>query len=285
MSLNPDTYMDLVRRALAEDIGAGDVTTECLNIGDTPGDAKIIAKEDGIIAGLPIAEAVFKELDPKIDFKSHVEDGARIYKGDIIAEIHGKASALLSGERVALNFLQQLSGIATFAYIFARSVKGTKAVIKDTRKTTPGMRAIEKYAVKMGGGVNHRMGLHDAILLKDNHIDIAGGITEAVRRVREKNTGGLPIEVETRNMDEVREALNAKADIIMLDNMSLLEMEEAVKLISSTGVSPVLIEVSGNVNTTNVSHIAALGVDIISVGALTHSPDALDISMLFSIGR
>ena len=281
MSLHPDTYMGIVRSALAEDIGRGDITTEYLNIGDALGQAKIVAKEDGVIAGLPIAKAVFRELDPNVKFKSLVEDGAKVHKGTQIAELHGKASALLSGERVALNFLQQLSGIATFTYIMVRAVKGSKAVIKDTRKTTPGMRLIEKYAVKMGGGTNHRMGLHDAILLKDNHIDIAGGITEAVERVRAKNIELLPIEVETRNLDEVQEALDVKADIIMLDNMSLIDMEQAIKLIDGKAE----IEVSGNVNTLNVTEIASLGVDIISVGAITHSPDALDISMLFSMQK
>jgi nicotinate-nucleotide pyrophosphorylase (carboxylating) len=278
MSLQPEIYMDLVRRALTEDVGSGDITTEYLNIGDIAGTAKISLKEDGVIAGLQVAEAVFKELDPNVEFKALVEDGAQVRRGTQIAEVKGRAAALLTGERVALNFLQQLSGIATFTYIMARAVKGSKAAIKDTRKTTPGMRVLEKYAVRMGGGQNHRMGLHDAILLKDNHIDLAGGITEAVRRVREKNAT-IPIEVETRNMAEVREALENRADIIMLDNMSLIEMEEAVKEIGGRS----LIEVSGNVNTTNVSHIASLGVDIISVGAITHSPDALDISMLFSV--
>jgi nicotinate-nucleotide pyrophosphorylase (carboxylating) len=278
MSLQPEIYIDLVRKALDEDVGSGDITTEYLNIGGVQGTAKITAKEDGIIAGLPVAEAVFHELDPACEFKAMVEDGAKVRTGTQIAEVRGNAATLLTGERVALNFLQQLSGIATFTFIMARAIKGSKAVIKDTRKTTPGMRLLEKYAVKMGGGENHRMGLHDAILLKDNHIDLAGGITEAVRRIREKNSG-IQIEVETRNIAEVREALEVKADIIMLDNMSLIEMDEAVQAIGGRA----LVEVSGNVNTLNVSHIASLGVDIISVGALTHSPDALDISMLFSV--
>ncbi|MFA6449809.1 MAG: carboxylating nicotinate-nucleotide diphosphorylase [bacterium] len=278
MSLQPEIYMDLVRRALAEDVGSGDITTEYLDIGDIQGTAKITAKEDGVIAGLPVAEAVFRELDPSVEFKALVEDGALVRGGTLIAEARGRAASLLTAERVALNFLQQLSGIATFTYIMARAVKGSKAAVKDTRKTTPGMRLLEKYAVRMGGGQNHRMGLHDAILLKDNHIDLASGIAEAVRRVRAKNEK-IPIEVETRNISEVREALEARADIIMLDNMSLIEMEDAIKEIGGRA----LVEVSGNVNTLNISHIASMGVDIISVGALTHSPDALDISMLFSV--
>ncbi len=277
MSLPPEAYAEAVKRALAEDIGAGDITTEYLGLDDTSGTAELVAKEDGIIAGLPVAEAVFRSIDPDVEFKAVVEDGAQVRKGTQIATIRGRAAALLSGERVALNFLQQLSGVATYTFMFVRAVKGSKAVIKDTRKTSPGMRALEKYAVRMGGGTNHRLGLNDAILLKDNHIDLAGGISEAVRRVREKNSK-IVIEVETRNMDEVREALDARADIIMLDNMSLQQIEDAVKLIDGKAV----VEVSGNVNLLNVTHIASLGVDVISVGAITHSPDALDISMVFT---
>ncbi len=277
MILPHEAYTETVKRALAEDIGAGDITTVYLKFGDMAGEAELIAKDEGIIAGLPVAEAVFRTIDPNMEFNTIVEDGAQVRKGTKIATIRGRAASLLSGERVALNFLQQLSGVATYTFMFVRAVKGSKAVIKDTRKTSPGMRALEKYAVRMGGGTNHRLGLNDAILLKDNHIDLAGGITEAVRRVRESNDK-IIIETETRDMDEVREALDAHVDIIMLDNMSLQQIEDAVELIGGKAV----VEVSGNVNLLNVTHIASLGVDVISVGAITHSPDALDISMVFT---
>lgn len=274
MKPDPKSYMDIVERAIAEDVGTGDITTESLGLDGRIGEARIKAKEDGIIAGLAVAESVFRQLDPGVEFETRVEDGALVKAGTLLATVRGRADALLSAERVALNFLQQLSGIATLTFRFVRSVKGTKAVIKDTRKTTPGMRALEKYAVLAGGGTNHRLGLYDDILIKDNHIRLAGGIREAVRLAREKYPH---IEVEAGSLGQVEEALEAGADTIMLDNMPLDMMEKAVRLIGGRAQ----IEVSGNVNLLNVTHIAEMGADVISVGALTHSPDALDISMEF----
>ncbi len=274
-----EDYIDLVERALKEDIGPGDVTTDSLELGDRKGEARIVAKEDGIIAGLFVAETVFRKLDPKISFEKHVEEGARVRRGDLLAVAKGRASALLSAERVALNFLQRMSGIATFTFIMTRKVEGSKAKIFDTRKTVPGLRVLDKYSVRAGGGLNHRVGLYDAVLLKENHVAMAGGVRAAVERARAHTRGALKIEVETRTIEEALEAVEARADIIMLDNMSLDDMEKAVALIDGRAV----VEVSGNVNTLTAPHIAGLGVDMISVGALTHSPDALDISMLFNI--
>jgi nicotinate-nucleotide pyrophosphorylase (carboxylating) len=274
-----EDYNDIVERALKEDIGPGDVTTDSLELGDRRGEARIISKEDGIVAGLFVAEAVFRKLDPNVSFEKIVDEGCRVRRGDLLAVARGRASALLSAERVALNFLQRMSGIATFTYIMTRKVEGSKAKIYDTRKTTPGLRALEKYSVRAGGGQNHRIGLYDAVLLKENHVAMAGGVREAVERARAHTRGALRIEVETRSIDEALEAVEARADIIMLDNMSLDDMEKAVALIDGRAV----VEVSGNVNTLTAPHIASLGVDMISVGALTHSPDALDISMLFEI--
>jgi nicotinate-nucleotide pyrophosphorylase (carboxylating) len=276
MKPEPEIYMDVVERAISEDIGAGDITTESLCLNGRLGEARIKAKEDGIVAGLTVAGSVFRHLNHGVEFIAAIEDGSRVRVGDLLATVRGEASALLGAERVALNFLQQLSGIATLTFRFVRSVKGTKAIIKDTRKTTPGLRELEKYAVRAGGGVNHRQGLFDEILIKDNHIHLAGGIAEAVRLARRK-APGKRIEIEARTLAEVGEAIDTGADIIMLDNMNLTDIEKAVGMIGARAE----IEVSGNINLLNVTHIAMLGVDVISVGALTHSPDALDISMEF----
>lgn len=275
----PSEYMSILENALKEDIGKGDVTTLSMELGDINAEAKMTTKEDGVISGLFIAEAVFKLVDPGICFDSLVEEGALVKSGTHIATIKGRAEAILAGERVALNFLQRMSGIATFTYRFVKAVKGTKATIKDTRKTTPGLRVLEKYAVRSAGGENHRFGLYDAVLLKDNHIEMAGGITEAVSRAKNRLGDSFVIEVETENLDQVREAVKSDADIIMLDNMSLSTIEEAVKIINGAAK----VEVSGNVNLLNVDQYAAMGVDYISVGALTHSPDSLDISLNFSV--
>lgn len=274
----PSEYMKILEDALKEDIGKGDITTLSLDLGDIPAEATMTAKEDGVISGLFVSEAVFKLVDPGIEFKSLVDEGTLVKSGTIISTIKGRAESILAGERVALNFIQRMSGIATFAFRFVKSVKGTKATIKDTRKTTPGLRVLEKYAVCAGGGENHRFGLYDAVLLKDNHIEMAGGITEAVTRVRNKLGNAFTIEVETATMDQVREAIACGADIIMLDNMSLTMVQEAVGIINGKSK----VEVSGNVNLLNVDEYAAMGVDYISVGALTHSPDSLDISLNFT---
>ena len=265
----------IIETALREDIGAGDITTTATVDKKAEGSAEIIVKEGLIVAGILIAEAVFKTVDAGIAFKAFVKDGESVKKGKTIARISGRLSSLLAGERVALNFLQRLSGIATLTSCFVAKVKGYRAKILDTRKTTPGLRILEKYAVRMGGGFNHRFGLCDGILIKDNHIAAVGSITEAVLRARENIPHNMLIEVEAKNLDEVRGAILAGADVIMLDNMKPAVMKQAVKIIGKKA----LIEASGGVNLQNVMVIAKTGVDFISVGALTHSARAVDISM------
>lgn len=269
------SIQDIIETALAEDIGSGDITTAAIVDKNAEGSAKIIAKENCIVAGILIAEAVFKTVDDKIDFMALANDGEAAKKGKTIAEISGRLSTILAGERVALNFLQRLSGIATLTDQFVSKINGFKAKILDTRKTTPGLRVLEKYAVRMGGGFNHRFGLCDGVLIKDNHIAAVGSIAEAVFRARENSPHNMLIEVEVKNLDEVKEALIAGADVIMLDNMKPSLMKQAVTIIGKTA----LIEASGGVTLKNVKAIAQTGVDYISVGALTHSTRAVDISL------
>ncbi len=268
---------ELIKSALKEDISLGDITTDNLIDDSAVSSAVYIAKQSGIIAGLDVSERVFKVLDDRIEFIRKVEDGAFVNKGDIIAEMKGSTQALLKGERTSLNFLQHLSGIATKTHEFVKRVKDLPVRIVDTRKTTPGLRGLEKYAVKAGGGHNHRYCLSDGVLIKDNHIKAAGGIKEAINRVRESIPHTIKIEVETETMAQVNEALDAAADIIMLDNMNLDMMKEAVLLINKRA----LVEASGNVCLDNVYDVAGTGVDIISVGELTHTVKAFDISMRF----
>ena len=265
----------IIETALREDIGAGDISTTATVDKKAEGSAEIIVKEGLIVAGILIAEAVFKTVDAGIAFKAFVKDGESVKKGKTIARISGRLSSLLAGERVALNFLQRLSGIATLTSCFVAKVKGCRAKILDTRKTTPGLRILEKYAIRMGGGFNHRFGLCDGILIKDNHIAAVGSIMEAVLRARENIPHNMLIEVEAKNLDEVRGAILAGADVIMLDNMKPAVMKQAVKIIGKKA----LIEASGGVNLQNVRVIAKTGVDFISIGALTHSARAVDISM------
>jgi nicotinate-nucleotide pyrophosphorylase (carboxylating) len=269
------SYHALIRHALSEDLGEGDVTSEAIIPADASATAEIKAKQDLVLAGIDVAREVFHHLDPSIKFEQLAKDGDKIKTGAVLARVSGKTRVLLAGERVALNVLQHLSGIATLTARYVEKLSGTKARILDTRKTIPGLRQLEKYAVRMGGGKNHRMGLFDMVLIKDNHIKAAGGITIAVGRVREKLRDRFKIEVEAKTLDEVREALAAKADIIMLDNMTLDRMKEAVKLIAGKA----LVEASGNVTLETIRAIAETGVDLISVGALTHSAPAADISM------
>jgi nicotinate-nucleotide pyrophosphorylase (carboxylating) len=269
------SYHALIRHALSEDLGEGDVTSEAIIPADASATAEIKAKQDLVLAGIDVAREVFHHLDPSIKFEQLAKDGDKIKTGAVLARVSGKTRVLLAGERVALNVLQHLSGIATLTARYVEKLSGTKARILDTRKTIPGLRQLEKYAVRMGGGKNHRMGLFDMVLIKDNHIKAAGGITIAVGRVREKLRDRFKIEVEAKTLDEVREALAAKADIIMLDNMTLDRMKEAVKLIAGKA----LVEASGNVTLETVRAVAETGVDLISVGALTHSAPAADISM------
>lgn len=266
----------LIEQALLEDIHTGDITTLAVVPGLRPASARLTAKEQMVVAGLATAARVFSILDPNICFSSLLKDGEKASAGTVLATMHGEAAQLLMGERVALNLLQRMCGIATLTSSFVEAVAGTKARIVDTRKTTPGLRQLEKYSVRVGGGINHRTGLYDGVLIKENHITAAGSISEAIRRARAYIPHTLKIEIETENLAQVDEALTAGADIIMLDNMSLGEMRAAVVKIGGLAI----VEASGGVNIERVRAIAETGVDIISVGALTHSPRAMDISML-----
>lgn len=265
-----------IRRALAEDVGSGDMTTDSIVPANASLRGRIIAKQAGVVAGLTIAEAVFRELDKHITFTPQVTDGTKVNTKTILAGVAGPARALLTGERTALNFLGRMSGIATLTREFVDAVSGTRAVILDTRKTAPGLRLTDKLAVRIGGGQNHRTGLFDMVLIKDNHIDFAGSIAAAVTRVRESDTK-LEIEVETRTLDHVREALALEVERILLDNMSLELMREAVRIVDGRAK----LEASGNVSLENVLEVARTGVDYISVGALTHSPKVFDVSLEF----
>ncbi len=268
---------DFLRNALAEDLGTGDITTQSCISESAVSKGAFKAKEAGVLCGVLILKRVFELLDPAVKVDVLKNDGEAVEKGDIIAEIHGPSRSILSGERVALNILQRLSGIATRTHEAARQVKGTKALVTDTRKTTPGLRVLEKYAVKVGGGSNHRFNLSDGVLIKDNHIRAAGGIINAVAAVRKNAPHTLKIEVETESMRDIEDALEAKADIIMLDNMSISEMAKAVEFIAGRA----LVEASGNMGDRNLREVAETGVDLISVGALTHTVRALDISLKF----
>lgn len=267
----------IVRTALQEDIGLGDVTSMAIIPRDTTMRAELVAKDDFVVAGLDVAAAVFGHLDADVRFEKIFVDGQKVKRGDVLAWLKGSALMLLQGERVALNLLQRMSGIATLTAQFVAAVEGTGAFIVDTRKTAPGLRALDKYAVRAGGGRNHRIGLFDGVLIKENHIAAAGGIGEAIFSARNRLPHTLKIEVETRDLDEVQQALDAGADIIMLDNMTNNDMSRAVALINDRA----LTEASGGVNLERVREIAETGVNIISVGALTHSVVAADISMLF----
>lgn len=265
----------LIETALREDIGTGDITTNALIPDEMFKTATMVAKADGIIAGMDVAEAVFRMLSPQITWNPKVRDGDKISKGTLLVEMSGPFRALLSGERLALNFLQRMSGIATMTGLFVDQVREFGTKILDTRKTVPGLRILDKYAVKAGGGENHRIGLYDMVLIKDNHIKVAGGIKKAVEQVRLHVPAGIRIEVETTTVEEVREALSMNADIIMLDNMPNDTMKLCVGLINHRAK----VEASGNMNLQRVREVAATGVDYISIGALTHSVTALDISM------
>lgn len=265
----------IVRRALAEDLGRGDVTTDSIVPPEAAARGQFVAKAAGVIAGWDAVAATFAAIDRRAAVHPIVHDGRDVRAGTVIGTVAGSARALLSGERVALNFLQRLSGIATATRAFVRAVEGTRAVILDTRKTAPGLRPLDRLAVRLGGGTNHRFGLFDMALVKDNHIVAAGGITAAVRRVRANVPAGVPIEVEVRGLTELREALDLAPDRILLDNMRVDEMREAVRV--AAGRVP--LEASGGVRLETVAEIARTGVDYISVGALTHSVRALDISL------
>ncbi|MBU4483821.1 carboxylating nicotinate-nucleotide diphosphorylase [bacterium] len=267
----------LIQSALTEDIGFGDITTEACIDPKKQGKAILKAKQDLVLAGIDIFREVLLTVDSDIKFVDYFKDGDYVNNGDLILDIEGKLSSMLKGERTALNFLQHLSGIATYANRFVEAVKDTDTKILDTRKTLPGYRALEKYAVKMGGAINHRVGLYDQYLIKDNHIAAAGSISKAIVLAKNhRKDFKIKIEVETKNLDEVREAIQSGIDIIMLDNMSLDTIKNAITLRQGD----VKFEVSGNVSLQNVADYAKTGVDYISVGAITHSAPAADISML-----
>ena len=269
----PNEILESIQRALTEDIGTGDATTNAIVPADATMRGQIIAKQDGIIAGLDVARAAYELLDSSVEFSPQLADGSRVARGGILALVSGRTASLLTAERTALNFLGRMSGIATLTRQFVDTVAGTRAIILDTRKTAPGLRLVDKLAVKLGGGGNHRIGLYDMILIKDNHIDYAGGIEEAVRRARAYDSG-LQIEVETRTLDDVRVALALGVERILLDNMSVEMMAEAVRLTNGRAK----LEASGNVTLETVRRIAETGVDFISVGALTHSAKVFDVS-------
>ncbi len=275
LTLLPDHLDAVVREALAEDIGAGDLTTDALVTPSASCVAELLLKEPGTVSGLGAAQQVFRVLDPLVQFDALIVDGAKISETPaILVRVAGRARALLTGERTALNLLGRLSGIATITRRFVDAVEGTGAIILDTRKTTPGLRALEKEAVRHGGGQNHRLGLYDAVLVKDNHLVLAGGIHDAVDRIR-RAAIGLEIEVEADSLEDVRAALDAGADRILLDNMAIDDMTKAVAL----GGDRAVFEASGGITLANVREIAKTGVQYISVGALTHSARSLDVSM------
>ncbi|MBR2471382.1 MAG: carboxylating nicotinate-nucleotide diphosphorylase [Clostridia bacterium] len=276
-----DLFMidDIIKSALREDVGTGDITTNSTIPADKKISGKFIAKESGVVCGLPVVKRVFEIVDSEIKLSCNVADGDYVEKGDIIAEVSGPARSILTGERVSLNFLQLMSGISTRTNSCVKQVEGTKAMITDTRKTTPGLRVLEKYAVKAGGGHNHRYNLADGVLLKDNHIAAAGGITAAVAAARGNIPHILKIEVEVENMQMIEEAVACGADIIMLDNMSVEEMKKAVDFIDGRA----LVEASGNMGDRDLMEVAKTGVDIISIGALTHTIKAMDISLRFKV--
>lgn len=265
-----------IRQALSEDIGDGDVTTECIVPADLRLTGRLVAKEAGVIAGLAVAQQTFHLTGDQVEFQAAVKDGDAVTAGQVVATVSGSGRPLLSGERVALNFLQRMSGIATLTRRFVEAVSGTRAKILDTRKTAPGLRLFDKWAVRLGGGQNHRVGLYDMALIKENHIAVAFSIADAVARVRAKDQRHRAVEVEVKNLAELQETLPLQVDRILLDNMSLDEMSEAVQL--TAGRVP--LEASGNITLENVATVAATGVDYISIGALTHSVRALDVSLL-----
>ncbi|MCP2618485.1 carboxylating nicotinate-nucleotide diphosphorylase [Candidatus Aminicenantes bacterium AC-335-A11] len=266
---------NLIARALEEDVPQGDITSESIIPEDSVSKAQILAKEEGVLAGLDVALMVFQHIDPSIYFDKKFKDGDKFKEGDVLAILEGKTISILKGERIALNFLQRLSGIATLTNKFVEAVKGYNVKILDTRKTTPCLRKLEKYAVRKGGGENHRMSLSDMVLIKDNHLVVVGSIREAVERAREKVGDRLKIEVEVKNIEELKEVIEAGADIVMLDNMDISEIKKAVKIAKDE----VFLEVSGKVTLDNVKKIAKTGIDFISIGMLTHSYKSIDISL------
>lgn len=267
----------IIENALIEDMPFGDITTDSIFDGSEKSSAKLVAKEKGVIAGLLVAEMVFHKIDKNTVFEQISKEGEKVEPGTVIAKISGSSASLLKAERVALNFLQRMCGIATTTRKYADKLEKTEVLVADTRKTTPGLRILEKYAVRTGGGTNHRFSLSDAVMIKDNHIKAAGGIKPAVEKARKNIPHTTKVEVETTNYDEVRQALDAGADIIMLDNMNKTEIEKAIAIIGGKAT----VEVSGNITFDNISEKAVCGINIISSGSLTHSVSSMDISMKF----
>jgi len=282
MSLDMEKVRALVRLALKEDIGKGDITSKLTVPKPAQALALIMAKEEAVIAGLPVAKLVYEMVDPALVFDGLLPDGSRVEYGDILVKIQGSARSILAGERVALNFLQHLSGVATLTAKYVEQVQGTSAKILDTRKTLPGFRVLDKYAVRMGGGTNHRMGLYDMVLIKSNHAELAGGIGNAIRKIKRSNGKGTKVVAEVRTLNEATEALFASPDRLLLDNMSIDKIREVVALVETSNRAREVktdLEVSGGVHLDNVRAIAQTGVNFVSVGALTHSARAVDISL------
>lgn len=273
-ALAPEVLDPIIEAALAEDIGSGDLTTDAIVSAEMTCRGKIICKEDGVVAGLPVVERVFQLIDPRVTFDPKTRDGEKVQEDQIVARLHGPARSMLRGERVALNFLQHLSGIATLTAKFAKALEGTKTQLLDTRKTTPGLRRLEKYATRVGGAVNHRMGLYDDILIKDTHLALAGSVAAALRAVRKAHPEAA-INIEVSNLQELEQALNEKAPRILLDNFAPGQVREAMQIIRGRAK----VEISGGVTLGNARAYALAGADYISVGALTHSATALDFSM------
>jgi len=270
-----NSIQHLIKIALKEDIGSGDITTDNLIDPQLKGKGLIIAKESLVVAGLNVAKQVFQYLDSEVIFKSEYDDGDFLKKGDILVNVEGRLRALLSGERTALNFLQHLSGISTLVRSYVNEISDKNIRLVDTRKTTPGLRGLEKYAVRVGGAYNHRIGLYDGVLIKDNHIAAFGGIKKAIDHIRFQVSHLLKIEVEVSDLDQVKEALESKADVIMLDNMTIKQIKEATAFIDNRAI----VELSGGITKSDLKSLSDTGVDIISVGALTHSARCVDISM------
>lgn len=280
--LEKDTYNQLIRRALEEDLGTGDITSQFTVPEEACGLALIMAKQDGVLAGIDVCREVFLTRDQSLVVETQKKDGDAIELGQVVLTVQGKTRSILAAERTALNFLQHLSGIATITSKYVEAVKGSRARILDTRKTTPGLRQLEKYAVACGGGQNHRMGLWDMVLIKDNHIEAAGGVANAIRKVKESDHGQVKIEVEVQNLSQLEEAMACEPDVIMLDNMKPEVMAEACRMAFSHPArdqGKLKIEASGNVSLENVRQIAECGVDYISIGAITHSAPAMDFSL------
>lgn len=278
--INESLYRDIVAMALDEDVGtAGDITTESTIAEDTQATGEFRTRRSGVIAGLVVAEYVFKVVDDTVEFDARVDDGDRVERGSVLAVVKGSARSILSAERTALNFLARMSGVATQAALLVDAVEGTGAKIADTRKTMPGHRALDKYAVRMGGGMNHRFGLHDAVMIKDNHIIAAGSITGAVEAARSKVGHTVSVEVEVETLKQLEEVLDTATDIVLLDNMSPMDLAEAVRMVDGEMTT----EASGGVTLETVREIAETGVDVISVGWITHSAPQLDIGLDFVV--